>query len=217
MTKPNPAKALLFDFGGVISKTLFETHDLSEKALGLLPGTLTWLGPFDPEGDRLWQSMLADEISERDYWLIRSKEVGRLLGENWTDMKTLVQRARGAEPDQIIRPQVTRLVHEARSSGLRLAILSNELDMFYGPELRQRLSLLSEFELIVDATYTGILKPDPRAYQACLNGLGLVAEECVMIDDQVRNVRGAQALGIPGVMFNVMDPEGSCQEIRSYF
>jgi putative hydrolase of the HAD superfamily len=76
---------------------------------------------------------------------------------------------------------------------------------------------VSEFELIVDATYTGILKPDPHAYQACLNGLGLVAEECVMIDDQVRNVRGALALGIPSVMFNVMDPEGSCEKVRSYF
>jgi putative hydrolase of the HAD superfamily len=217
MTKPNAVKALLFDFGGVISKTLFETHDLSEKALGLQPGTLTWRGPFDPEGDRLWQSMLADQISERDYWLIRSKEVGRLLGENWTDMKTLVQRARGAEPAQIIRPEVAKLVHEARTSGLRLAILSNELDMFYGPELRQSLDLLNEFELIVDATYTGILKPDPRAYQACLNGLGLKAKECVMIDDQVRNVRGAQALGMPGVRFNVMDPESACEKVRSYF
>jgi len=28
-------KAIIFDFGGVISKTLFETHDLTEIALGL--------------------------------------------------------------------------------------------------------------------------------------------------------------------------------------
>jgi len=28
-------RALVLDFGGVISRTLFETHDLSEAALGL--------------------------------------------------------------------------------------------------------------------------------------------------------------------------------------
>lgn len=217
MTKPKNIKALLFDFGGVISKTLFETHELSEKALGLRPGTLNWRGPFEPASDALWQSMLADQISEREYWLTRSKEVGKLLGEDWHDMQTLVQRARGAEPDQIIRPEVIKLVLEARARGLRLAILSNELDMFYGKELRQRLGLLSEFELIVDATYTGILKPDPRAYQACLDGLELKAKECLMIDDQVRNTRGAEALGIPSTTFNVMDPEGSCEQVRSYF
>ena len=48
-------KALVLDFGGVISRTLFETHDLSEAALGLPPGTLTWRGPFDPASDPLWQ------------------------------------------------------------------------------------------------------------------------------------------------------------------
>ena len=42
-------RALILDFGGVISRTLFETHDLSEKALGLPTGSLTWQGPFAPE------------------------------------------------------------------------------------------------------------------------------------------------------------------------
>ena len=217
MTEPRKKiKALLFDFGGVISKTLFETHDLSEKALGLTPGTLTWRGPFDPASDALWQSMQAEQISERDYWLTRSKEVGTLLGEDWTDMQTLVQRARASEPNHIIRPQVVALVREARERGLRLAILSNELDLFYGAALRQKLSLLKEFELIVDASYTGILKPDPGAYQACLNGLKLEAQECLMIDDQARNIRGAEALGLPSVLFNVLDPDGSCDQVRSH-
>ena len=49
----NSPKALVLDFGGVISRTLFETHDLSEQALKLAPGTLTWRGPFDPAGDRV--------------------------------------------------------------------------------------------------------------------------------------------------------------------
>jgi len=43
------AQALVLDFGGVISKTLFETHDLTERTLGLAPCTLKWLGPFAPE------------------------------------------------------------------------------------------------------------------------------------------------------------------------
>ena len=74
------SKALILDFGGVISRTLFETHDLSEAALGLPPGTLTWRGPFDPSTDPLWRAMQANEISERDYWTTRTREVGRLVG-----------------------------------------------------------------------------------------------------------------------------------------
>ncbi|HZV93023.1 MAG TPA: HAD family phosphatase, partial [Caldimonas sp.] len=82
------AQALVLDFGGVVSRSLFETHALSERQLGLAPGTLTWRGPFDPAGDPLWRDMQDDRISERDYWRARAREVGRLVGEDWDRMET---------------------------------------------------------------------------------------------------------------------------------
>ena len=62
------SQALVLDFGGVISRTLFETHALSEQALGLPPGTLRWRGPFDPASDPLWQDMQADRITAPAKW-----------------------------------------------------------------------------------------------------------------------------------------------------
>jgi putative hydrolase of the HAD superfamily len=207
-------RALILDFGGVISRTLFETHDETERALGLPAGTLTWRGPFNSPSDPLWQAMQRGELSERDYWLQRSREVGTLLGETWDAMETLVQRARGAEPDRIIRPETAALVREAQAAGIRLAILSNELDLFYGRSLRERLPLLQAFEHISDATYTGVLKPDPQAYLGCLQALGLSPDQAVFVDDQARNVEGARRLGIPTVAFDVTRPLGSCEETR---
>ena len=207
-------RALILDFGGVISRTLFETHDETERALGLPAGTLTWRGPFEPASDPLWQAMQRGELSERDYWLQRSREVGALLGESWGAMETLVQRARGAEPDRIVRPETAALVREAQATGIRLAILSNELDLFYGRRLRERLPLLQAFAHIHDATYTGVLKPDPQAYLGCLQALGLVPEDAVFVDDQARNVEGARRLGIPTVAFDVTRPEASCEVAR---
>ncbi len=207
-------RALILDFGGVISRTLFETHDETERALGLPAGTLTWRGPFDPPSDPLWQAMQRGELSERGYWLQRSREVGALLGETWDAMETLVQRARGAEPDRIVRPETAALVREAQAAGIRLAILSNELDLFYGRSLRERLPLLQAFERIDDATYTGLLKPDPQAYLGCLQALGLSPKQVVFVDDQARNVEGAQRLGIPTVAFDVTRPEASCNVAR---
>jgi putative hydrolase of the HAD superfamily len=207
-------RALILDFGGVISRTLFETHDETERALGLAPGTLTWRGPFDPPTDPLWQAMQRGELSERDYWLHRSREVGTLLGETWGAMETLVQRARGADPDRIVRPETAALVRQAQAAGIRLAILSNELDLFYGRGLRERLPLLEAFERIDDATYTGVLKPDPQAYLGCLQALGLTPEDAVFVDDQARNVDGARRLGIPTVAFDVTRPEASCEVAR---
>lgn len=206
MTRAGATQALVLDFGGVISRTLFETHALSEAALGLPPGTLTWRGPFDPEHDSLWRDMQADRISERDYWLVRTREVGHLLGERWDRMETFVQRARGADVQAVMRPEAVAAIDAAKAAGCKLAILSNELDLFYGAGFRDRLPLLQRFDVLVDATHTHILKPDPRAYQLCLDLLGLPAAACVFVDDQQRNVDGGLRAGLRAVHFDVRQP-----------
>lgn len=207
--------ALLLDFGGVVSRTLFETHDVTERALGLAPGTLGWRGPFDPDGDVLWQRMQRDEISERDYWQLRSTEVGRLVGEDWPDVVTFVRRARGAEPDAVIRPEAIAAIEAAKAAGLKVGILSNELDLFYGADFRTRLPFMQLMDAVVDATYTRILKPDPRAYAAIVDAIGVPAPACVFVDDQLRNVRGATEAGLRAVQFDVTRPSASYAEALS--
>lgn len=208
-------KALVLDFGGVISRTLFETHDLTEAALGLPKGTLTWQGPFDPANDSYWRAMQAGEITERGYWQHRVAETGALLGETWTTFPELISRARGDEPLLVIRPEFHVAIAKAKAAGKRLAILSNELDLFYGEGFRAKLPFLADFELIVDATHTGILKPDPLAYALITDGLGLAASDCVFVDDQAKNIRGGEAAGMACVEFDVTNPAASYAEALS--
>ncbi|WP_136657694.1 HAD-IA family hydrolase [Nitratireductor sp. XY-223] len=199
-------KALVLDFGGVVTRTLFETHRLTEQALGLAEGTLTWRGPFDPDGDPLWKSMQADEITERQYWQQRTREVAELAGEDWTDMAQFVIAARGADPLAVIRPEAIAAIDAAHRAGVALAILSNELDLFYGADFRKKLPFLQTFDVIHDATYTHILKPDRRAYEDCIAALQTAAENCVFVDDQARNIAGARAVGMKTVHFDVSKP-----------
>ncbi|PRY84790.1 HAD-IA family hydrolase [Donghicola tyrosinivorans] len=207
-----PCQALVLDFGGVISRTLFETHDLTEAALGLAAGTLTWRGPFEPEGDPVWRAMQAGGISERDYWTHRMHETAALVGEDWTDFPQFVGRVRGADPAAVIRPEALAAIQTANAAGRKLAILSNELDLFYGADFRTKLPFLADFDVIVDATYTGILKPDPRAYQAITCALNLPPEACVFVDDQRKNIDGARYAGMQTVHFDVTDPAQSYDE-----
>ena len=106
----------------------------------------------------------------------------------------------------IIRPEAVAAIETARRAGCRLAILSNELDLFYGRDFRSKLPFLDLFDVIHDATYTGILKPDPRAYRACIGALGTTAGDCVFVDDQVRNIAGARVVGMQAVHFDVSQP-----------
>jgi putative hydrolase of the HAD superfamily len=199
-------RALVLELGGVISKTLFETHDLSEAALGLPAGSLNRRGPFDPLNDDVWRAMQAGDMTERDYWPLRMRETGALVRETWTEFPEFVGRPRGAEPEAVILPEALDTIARAKADGHRLAILSNELDLFYGKDFRSKLPFLAEFDLIVDATYTGILKPNPRTYGFVTAGLQIESRDCVFVDDQSKNQCGAVSVGMPHVHFDVPRP-----------
>jgi putative hydrolase of the HAD superfamily len=207
--------ALLLDFGCVITISAFERHREIETLLGLASGALDWLGPVDPATDPLWRSMLDGEISERDYWARRAAEVGRLLGHaDWTPLD-FFKAIRGTDPNLAIRDSARRTVEAARAAGLRVGIVSNELELFWGRAFMDRLDLLRRIDVLVDATHTGVLKPDPRAYRAALDALGVRAERALFVDDQQKNVEGARAVGMSALHFDVADPEGCFARVRA--
>ncbi len=207
--------ALLLDFGNVISISVFERQRENEAVLGLAPGTLDWRGPIDPDGDSLWQKMTAGALSERDYWALRAAEVGRMLGHDaWTPLD-FHRAIRGTDPNRIVREAARRTVRAARAAGLRVGVVSNELELFWGRDFMDRLDLLREVDVLVDATHSGVLKPDPRAYRTALGALGVAAQRALFVDDQSRNVEGARAAGLDAVFFDIADAEGSFARVRA--
>ncbi|HEY0877700.1 MAG TPA: HAD-IA family hydrolase [Zeimonas sp.] len=206
--------ALLLDFGSVVTFTAFERHRDSERALGLAHGTLGWLGPVDPATDPLWRSMQRGEISERDYWSRRAAEVGSMVGQpQWTPLE-FFQAIRGDDPNHAVRESARRTVAAARAAGLRVGILSNELELYWGRSFMDRLDLLRDIDVLVDATHTHILKPDPRAYALALDALGMSARRVLFVDDQLRNVEGARRLGIEAVHFDVASADACFASVR---
>ena len=52
-----------------------------------------------------------------------------------------------------------------------------------------------------------LTKPEPVIYQLLLNKYGLLAEECVFLDDTEKNIKGAEAEGIHGILFRSREQE----------
>ncbi len=61
--------------------------------------------------------------------------------------------------------------------------------------------LASWFKVMVFSCRAGIMKPDPGIYEICLEGLGLLAEECVYIDDLPANAAAADELRFHALRF----------------
>ena len=216
MKNNNTIKALLLDFGSVISKSLFERHELIEEKLNLPEGTLTWKGPFDPKNDPLWMSMQRDEITERDYWRTRAKEVGELVGEqNWSMIDLL--NAIGGETNyaKILRPEALETITLVKKAGLKVGILSNEIELFTGKAFVDNLPFFNELDAFYDATHSDILKPDPRSYNSALSNLKLEAKDVLFVDDQLRNIVGAMKCGLKTLHFDITQPKACYDYVTS--
>jgi putative hydrolase of the HAD superfamily len=207
--------ALLLDFGSVISVSSFERHRETEALLGLAPNSLTWQGPIAPDTDPLWQAMQRDEITEREYWATRARELGEAIGESGWDMNTMLRRVQQADPEAVVRPQIRSLIAAARVRGIQLGILSNELELFYGRDFLDRMRFLEPFDAIVDASFTNILKPDPRAYALALDALRVSAGDVLFVDDQFRNIAGAVKAGLQTQYFDLRDVPGSIAAVAA--
>ena len=204
---------LLLDFGGVCLLNPVELHHRAEAHLGLAPGTFTWLGPVDPSTDELWLRMIAgDGVTERDYWAMRPSDVGAAAGRELTLRQYMTMLYDPPTPE-MIRPEATAVVQQARSAGLPMSVLTNDMRAFHGEAWEKQINFLDLAEHIVDCSVTNILKPDPRAYQRAIDITGVAPESMLFVDDQPLNVEGASAAGIDAMWFDIANPDTSWQAV----
>jgi 2-haloacid dehalogenase len=92
------------------------------------------------------------------------------------------------------------LVLNLKERGYRVLALSNWSSETF-PVAQSRYPILDEFEGIVVSGREGMIKPDPAIYQLLCARYGVIPDRVVFIDDNLRNVEGAQAIGMQGIHF----------------
>lgn len=198
-------KALLLDFGGPVLLTPFELIGKAEQTLG----PIAWRGPFDTSTDPDYVRWQAGELSERQYWSLQGKPHG-------LDIQGLMRHFYEPAGDYLVRPEMAELIRRHRAAGRTVGVLTNDMDAFHGPEWKNNISVIGQFDFIVDGSITGYLKPDPRAFRLALEALGDPdPADVVFVDDQPGNLRGAEAVGITTVFFDPTDTRRSLQRIEA--
>ena len=84
-----------------------------------------------------------------------------------------------------------------------------------GAEFLARTGLLEHLDAVIDATQTGILKPDTRAYALALATLKLPAGEVLFVDDLFRNIAGAVKAGLQTQLFDLRDVAGNIAAVAA--
>jgi putative hydrolase of the HAD superfamily len=209
-----PYEVLLLDFGGVCLKTPFELHQRLEQRLGLPAGSASWRGPFAPETDELWtELLLGDVLQERLYWERRAQDVAELIGRPFSLRDYMTTLFEPPGPD-LTRPEATATINLALGAGIRVAVLTNDLKAFHGPEWSAAIPMLDLVERIIDCSDTGVLKPEPAAYRRAARELDVDESQILFVDDQTLNVRGARSCGLATIQFDVSNAAASWAEVQ---
>lgn len=205
--------ALVLDFGGPVLLTPFEL--VAAAPDGAARGLLHRRGPLATaeHPDPAWADLQAGRITERAYWDARAVEWHR-AGGSAPDIRAMIARLYEPARPELVRPQARALVRDARAAGLPVAILTNDMRAFHTPDWIDRIGIVAEVDVVVDGSVEGHLKPAPRLYELLAERLGVDFAQMVFLDDQTTNIRGAEALGIPSVFFDVTDPDASFAAVR---
>jgi putative hydrolase of the HAD superfamily len=73
---------------------------------------------------------------------------------------------------------------------------------------------LKIFDVIVDASLTGVMKPDPGAFRGGAEALGLPPGQIVFLDDMPWNVEAARGAGLVAVRVPWDDPSPAIDSAR---
>ena len=207
--------ALVLDFGGPVLLTPFElvANEPGTPAHALLHqrGPLATAEQPDPA----WEDLQAGRITERAYWDARADEWHESGGDE-PDIRAMIAQHYDPPRPELVREQARSLVRDARTAGLRIGILTNDLRAFHSEEWIERIEIVGDMDVVVDGSVEGHLKPAPRLYELLAERLGASYAELVFLDDQRTNIRGAEALGITSVWFDVTDPDTSFAEVRKH-
>jgi putative hydrolase of the HAD superfamily len=208
-------KALLLDVGGVVIRHAFELRGRAETVFGLPSGSLDRGGPFGPTPDPDWELVEAGKLVEHEYWATWTADIGRRAGRPNLTIQELWQMLYGGDETEFIRPETLALADEVTTAGATVAMLSNDLTAFHGPDWAAGVAAFRRLGPLLDAASLGARKPDPAAYAAAVDRLNMPPASVVFADDLEDNIQGAEAAGLSAVLFDIADPPGSVARVRA--
>jgi putative hydrolase of the HAD superfamily len=181
-------RALIVDFGGVLTTSVWPAFEAFCRAEGLSADTVRTLFRENPKA-------LAD-LRELETGAVEPGEFERRFAAHLGipgRADGLIERMFGAlEPDE----RMISGVRAARDQGIRTGLISNS----WGGTIYDDEVIESLFDAVVISGDVGLHKPQPEIFRLACERLGIEPADAVFVDDLRENCAGAEAVGMIAVL-----------------
>lgn len=188
-------RAVIFDFGGVITSSPFEAFNRMEGERGLPRDFVRRVNAADPDGNA-WARFERAEIDAATFDRLFGEEV-RVLGHELPGADVLALLAGD------VRPAMVAAIDRLKADGYLLGCITNNVPSGAGAGMAltaeraaEIAAILARFDRVIESSKVGVRKPDPRIYEMMTDALGVEAAECVYLDDLGVNCKPAAAVGM---------------------
>jgi len=181
-------RVVLFDFGGVLAEEGFR------EGLKVIGGERS----LDPEdfykisGELVYETgYVTGRCDEHSYWnAVRGKT--DVKGDDQEFREQILKRFK-------LRPEMMEVVKRIKSSGLTVAVLSDQTNWL--DELDHRTPFYHHFDHIFNSFHLKKTKRDPSIFRDICTLLDLRPEEVLFVDDNLENVERAMSQGLRTIHF----------------
>jgi putative hydrolase of the HAD superfamily len=198
-------KAVLFDFGGVVTTSPFEAFARYEEANGLPVGLIRTINATNADTNA-WARLERSEVDADGFaelFEAEARDRGYALSGH-----VVLDLLAGQ-----VRPEMVNAIHRIKQAGLALACLTNNFrarseERDARPDTAEVMAL---FDHVVESSVVGIRKPEPEFYRTALRLLDVEASQAVFLDDLGVNLKPARAMGMTTI--KVLDPDQALTDL----
>ena len=187
-------RAVLWDFGGVITSSPFEAFNQYERENSFPLDFIRGVNSRNPNTNAWAQfernQITVDEFDQR--FAEESKQLGHCISG-----KTVLSLIAGK-----VRPEMVEALKLLKNK-LPIGCITNNMLSGKGAGMARNSKraeamqeVLDLFDVVVESSKIGIRKPDPRIYQIACDQLGIAPNEAVFLDDLGVNLKPARAMGM---------------------
>lgn len=198
-------KAIIWDFGGVITSSPFEAFNEFEKANGLPKDIIRTINSENPDMNA-WAQFESNSITIgqfNDLFLKEAKAKG-------FDIKgrDIIKLLKGS-----IRENMVIFLRELKSDFKLGCITNNVKSSSQENTDNETEEVMSIFDHVIESSIVGIRKPNPEIYMMSCDALNVSPDQCIYLDDLGINLKPARELGMTTI--KVIQPEDAIQEVRN--
>lgn len=182
---PDAERALLVDFGGVLTTDIWSSFAAFCTRRGLDPDAAKRLFRESPDALEELRRLERGEADPQEF----ERRFAKLLG---TEPDGLVEGLfSGLGPAD----EMLTAVRRAREGGVPTGLVSNSWVMdHYTSDLRRL------FDAVIISGEVGLHKPEAEIYELAAERVGRAPSDCVFVDDLRENCAGAEAVGMTAVL-----------------